>query len=105
MRITEAELQSPKFYLSLLVLGGIAVAHHTPTFAADVDINIQVPGQYLPAQPVYQQARPVYVQPQPVFVHPKPVYMQRFQESETHCKKSKCKWKKEKKHKHHGHHD
>jgi hypothetical protein len=96
-------LQSLKFYFSFVVLGGLAVAHHTPACAADVDINIQVPGLYQPAQPVYQQARPVYVQPQPVFVHPQPMYVQRFEESEPHCKKGKCKWTKEKKHKHHGH--
>ena len=103
MRITEAELQLPKFYLALLVLGGIALASHTPTSAADVDVNIHVPGLYQPAQSGYQQVRPVYVQPQPIFMQPYPVYEQRFEESERHCKKGKCKWKKEKKHRNHGH--
>ena len=103
MKSTEAELQSPKFYLSLLVLGGIALAPHTPTSAADVDINIHVPGLYQPAHPVHQQARPDYVLPQPVFVQPQPVYVQRYDESKRHCKNGKCKWKKEKRHKHHGH--
>lgn len=102
MITTEAELHPPRFYLSLLVLGGTAVSTHTPTSAADVDINIHVPGLYQPAQPVYQQARPVYVQPQPVFVQPQPVYVQRYDESERHCKKGKCKWKKERRNKHHG---
>jgi hypothetical protein len=96
-------MQVPKHHLSCLLLSSIALAIAAPTFAADVDININVPGLYQPAQPVYQQARPVYVQPQPVVVQPQPVYVQRYDDSEMHCKKGKCKWKHEKKHKHHKH--
>jgi hypothetical protein len=38
--------------------------------AANVDINIGVPGVYVQPQPVYVQPQPVYVQPRPVYVHP-----------------------------------
>ena len=96
-------MYAPKYRPCLLVLSTLTLAITAPTFAADVDININVPGLYQPARPVYQQARPAYIQPQPVIVQSQPAHMQRYDDSEWRCKNDKCKWKKEKKHKHHKH--
>jgi hypothetical protein len=38
--------------------------------AANVDINIGVPGVYVQPQPVYVQPHTVYVQPRPVYIQP-----------------------------------
>jgi len=64
--------------------------------ATNVDINIGVPGVYVPP--------PVVVQPQPVVVQSQPVYVER-EDGYWDCKKDKCKFKKYKHHKHHDHDD
>ncbi|OGB20611.1 MAG: hypothetical protein A3I66_22865 [Burkholderiales bacterium RIFCSPLOWO2_02_FULL_57_36] len=42
----------------------------TPAVAANVDINIGVPGVIVQPRPVYVQPRTVYVQPRTVYVQP-----------------------------------
>lgn len=91
-----------------MLLGAGAIALCAPVLAADVDINVRLPGAYQVPQPVYQQ--PVYVQPQPIIVRQQPVYVQREDRDDRNwkCKNDKCKYKKEKKDKHgkhHGHDD
>ncbi len=96
------------------MLGAGVLAICTPALAADVDINVRLPGAYQVPQPVYQQPQPVYVEPRPIIVRQQPVYVQRDGrdwDRDRDCKKGKCKYKKEKKDKkdkhgkHHGHDD
>jgi hypothetical protein len=68
-----------------------------PAGAANVDINIDIPGAYAPPPPVFVQPRPVIVQSQPIYVEREDGYQD--------CKKGKCKFKKHKKEKHHKHDD
>lgn len=93
-----------------VMLGAGVVALCGQALAADVDINVRLPGAYQVPQPVYQQPQPVYIEPRPVIVRQQPVYVQREYRDDRNweCKKDKCKYKKEKKEKHgkhHGHDD
>ena len=91
--------------LALLWVAGIAVSGGQAV-AADVDINVRLPGAYPVPQPVYQQPAPVYVTPAPIIVRQQPVIVQReYQDDrEWRCKNDKCKYKKAKKDKHGKHH-
>lgn len=91
---------------AMLMAGTTLLLSAVPAISAnvDVDINIGVPGVYIPPRPVYVQPQPVYVQPQPVIVRTQPVYVEQ-DDKYWDCKKDKCKLKKYKKNKHHKHHD
>lgn len=65
----------------ILIAAGTFAAGATMLFAAvpamarvDVDVNIGVPGAYVPA-PVYVQPRPYYAPPPRVVYAPQPVYV------------------------------
>jgi hypothetical protein len=56
-----------KIYLTVtasLLAGATLMLATVPAVAANVDVNIGVPGVYVQPQPVYVQPRPVYIQPQ-----------------------------------------
>lgn len=89
-----------------IIIGAGVMAIGSQALAADVDINVRLPGAYQVPQPVYQQPQPVYVDPRPVIVRQQPVYVQREYRDDRNwqCKHDKCKYKKEKKDKHGKHH-
>jgi hypothetical protein len=53
-----------------VIAGAALLVAVSSAMAANVDINIGIPGVYVQPQPVYVQPQPVYVQPRPVYVHP-----------------------------------
>ena len=93
-----------------VMLGASIIAICGQALAADVDINVLLPGAYQVPQPVYVAPQPVYVAPRQVIVQQQPVYVQREyrDDRDWQCKNDKCKYKKEKKEKkekhgkHHG---
>lgn len=97
------QTSKPQPYLLALSSLALALVIIAPTSAADIDVNINIPGLNQLGQPVHQQVRPIYGQPQSEIVQSQPVYSERYDDSEMHCKKDRCKWKKEKKHKHYKH--
>ena len=92
------------------MLGAGIMAICGQALAADVDINVRLPGAYQVPQPVYVAPQPVYVAPRPVIVQQQPVYVQREYRDDRNwqCKNDKSTYKKEKKEKkekhgkHHG---
>jgi hypothetical protein len=63
--------------IAALIAGGALMLSATSAMArVDVDVNIGVPGIFVPPAPVYVQPQPVYVQPRPVYVEPRPVYVE-----------------------------